>query len=240
MDNQQRRSLEDRIMLLGRNAKFGDGHIWKHPTCRNAKVIYTSTTEELLEIKYQIAPEIFRTGVRYQDLRTAKGRYPNAKPMFRLASLVNPIFTSLKSVDKLALIPSLTLEDLALWYLDDGSTIARKDSNYGYTRSYLYIGNTCETEEATLLFRSKMESIFNTDNIGTIKRHTPFTSDSNKVWVIPVKIAECILEEASKYSVLKHKFPSWITFRDQSNGLVESKGKSTRSAGISKGKNLDI
>lgn len=230
MDNQQPRSFEERLMLLARNAKFGDGTIWKHPECTNCKLVFTSTTPELLSAKMAVTPEIFKTGPRFQDLSSAKGRYPNAKPMYRLASTVHPLITDMKSTPKSALLQSLTLEDFGLWYLDDGSTIARTDSDYGYTRSYLYIGNACETDEMTSLFISTVERVFGTPNTGTIKRHTPFTSDKNKVWGIPVQIAEQILEEASRYNVLKHKFPSWIRFRDHSHGEVESKGKSTRSA----------
>lgn len=230
MDNQQPRSLEDRLLLLILNARFGDGTLWKHPECKNYKMVFTSTTPELLDAKYQLAPEVFKTGPKFQDLSKAAGRYKNAKPMYRLASTVHTMITEFKLKSKLELINMLSLESLALWYLDDGSTIERVDSTYGYTRSYLYIGDACETDEMYNAFKARMSSIFNADDIGAIKRHTPFTSDKNKVWNIPVRIAELILEEASKYSVLKHKFPSWIRFRDHSRGEVASKGKSTRSA----------
>lgn len=42
MDNQQPSSLEERLYVLGINAVFGDGYLWKHPECQNYKVIYTS------------------------------------------------------------------------------------------------------------------------------------------------------------------------------------------------------
>lgn len=226
MDNQQLQSLTVRKMLLAKNAYFGDGTLWRHPECKNYKVIYTSTTPELLEAKRTICPEMFKTGVKFQDLtKHASGRYPNAKPLYRLASLVDSIITDIKNTPHTVLLESLTLDDLALWYLDDGSTILRKDSNYGYTRSFLFIGSACNSDEYTEIFKSRISSIFNTDITGTVKRHTPFTSDNNKVWVIPIDIARVILKEASKYNVLKHKFPEWIEFRDHSHGEVGLKGK---------------
>ena len=226
MDNQQLQSLTERKMLLAKNAYFGDGTLWKHPECKNYKVIYTSTTPELLEAKRIICPEIFKTGVKFQDLtKHASGRYPNAKPLYRLASTVDSIITDVKKTPHSVLLESLTLDDLALWYLDDGSTILRRDSTYGYTRSFLFIGNACNSDEYTEIFKSRIRSIFNTDITRTVKRHTPFTSDNNKVWVIPVNIARVLLKEASKYNVLKHKFPEWIEFRDHSHGEVGLKGK---------------
>lgn len=233
MENQQLRSLNRRIMLIARNAYFGDGTLWKHPECSNYKVVYTSTTPELLEAKMTICPEIFSTGVKYQDMtKHSANRYPNAKPLYRLASRVNPIITDIKNTPHSVLLESLTLEDFGLWYLDDGSTIPRTDSDYGYYRSYLYIGKACNTDEYTNIFLSRISDLFKTDNVGTVKRHTPFTSDNNKVWNIPVSIAKTILIEASKYNVLKHKFPEWIKFRDHSHGEVGSQGKENRSATI--------
>lgn len=235
MDNQQLRPLSKRIMLLAKNAYFGDGTLWKHPECKNYKVIYTSTTPELLEAKKQICPEIFKTGVKFQDLtKHSSTRYPNAKPLYRLASTVNSIITDVKHTPNSILLDTLTLEDLGLWYLDDGSTILRKDSKYGYYRSFLYIGGACPTEEDTEIFRNSLSRIFevSVDKVGVIKRHTPFTSDKNKVWVIPTNIAKKILVEASRYNVLKHKFPQWVKFRDHSTGEVGLQGKEVPSAAI--------
>lgn len=235
MDNQQLRPLSEKIMLLAKNAYYGDGTFWKHPECKNYKVIYTSTTPELLEAKRQICPEIFKTGVRFQDMtKHSSARYPNAKPLYRLASTVNSLITDIKNTPNSIMLSSLTLEDLGLWYLDDGSTILRKDSKYGYYRSFLYIGGACSTEDETLIFKSTLSKIFKTslDKVGVVKRHTPFTSDENKVWVIPSTIAKEILLEASQYNVLKHKFPQWVKFRDHSFGEVGLQGKEARSAAV--------
>lgn len=225
MDNQQLRPLDGRIMVMAKNAVFGDGYLWKHPECVNYKVIFTSTSSDLLEAKMGICPEIFKTGVRFQDLSACKNRYPNAKPLYRLASLVNPLFTEMKHRSAEERINMLTVEDFGLWYLDDGSTITRKDSCSKGTRTLMYIGGACHTDYLTEAFRNKVSEVFDVSisEVGSIKRHTPFTTDYNKVWCVPNKIAYKILKEASRYNVLKHKFPLWVKFRDHSLGEVESR-----------------
>ncbi len=232
MDNQQPRSQEERVQMLCKNAKLGDGYLWKHPECKNYKLIFTSTTPELLLVKQNIAPEIFKSGIRGIDLSRAKGRFPNARPLHRLASIVHPLATQYKAKSYTDVIGELTLDDMALWYLDDGSTIARKDSEYGYTRSYLCVGSKLPTDEDVAIFLDKIKELYGVDNVGTIRLNGSSASDNNKIWNIPTEIAQQILECAAGYSVLKHKFPSWIRFRDHSHGEVESKGKSTRSTRV--------
>jgi hypothetical protein len=179
MGNQQPSNLEERITFLAKNAVFGDGQVWKHPECRNYKVIYTSTTPELLEVKRSIAPEIFKTGVKFQDLSKAK-RYANAKPMYRLASIVHPLITDIHNIGKQSLYTTLTLEDLALWYLDDGSTVKRTDTKGSY-RYILCIGNCCSTPEDQDLFTQRLRELFGA-NWGSIRPNNSKATENNKSW----------------------------------------------------------
>jgi hypothetical protein len=225
MDNQQPRPDEGKVQMLCLNARLGDGYFWKHPECVNYKLIYTSTTPELLYLKMGIAPHMFKSGVREIDLSRAKGRFPNAKQMYRLASVVSPTITKFKHLEIYDLIDLLTLDDLALWYLDDGSTIARHDNpQYEYTRTYLCIGNSFPDEQSREYFLKKMSSLFGEKSAGTIRANGSTASERNKVWSVPVTIAKSILNAASEYDILKHKFPSWVRFRDHSHGEVGLKG----------------
>lgn len=51
MENQQLSTNQEGLIKLARNAKLGDGCYWKHPECKNYKLIFTSTTAELLKVK---------------------------------------------------------------------------------------------------------------------------------------------------------------------------------------------
>lgn len=194
MDNQQPSTLVDRIRLLARNAKVGDGQIWTHPTCVNSKIIYTSTEPELLELKRRIAPEIFSTGVKFFDTSGHKGRYANAKPMYRLASVTHPIISIYKKLDKLDVVNEMSITDFALWFMDDGSSVERKDSG-GY-RYYLSIGNICSTPDKEEFFHRILSNKFG-PNHGSVHKNNSKATENNKSWIIPVKIAELILHQFS-------------------------------------------
>lgn len=229
MDNQQPRPFEERLAIIARNAKFGDGYYWKHPECKNYKVIFTSTCKDLLEVKRAYLPELFTSGVKEIPLSNAAGRFANAKPLFRIASRTSEVFSRYKMISHMDLLSELGIEDLGLWYLDDGCTIARRDSEYGYTRTSLCIGSICQSDSDRNKFLTEMRRIFNCSTIGNVGYNTPDRSTNNMRWNIPTKVSEKILEEGAKHCVLKHKFPSWVRFRDHSVGEVVSKGKSTRS-----------
>lgn len=230
MGNQQPRPKLRNLKILCMNAKFGDGYYWKHPECSNYKLIWTSINPELLELKRGMCPDIFKSGVAFVNLANAAGRFKNAKPLYRLASLTHPIITKYRNISMCELIGSLTLVDMGLWYLDDGSTISRRDSDYGYTRSFLCVGSKLSTPELEDIFLGKMRVLFNTENVGQIRLNGSTATDNNKIWAISTEVAEKLLLKASKYGIMKHKFPTWVRFRDHSHGEVESKGKSTRSA----------
>lgn len=206
MGNQQPSTLEERIYMLSKNAVFGDGSIWKHPECVNRKLIFTSTNRELLEVKINIAPEIFTSGITLIDTTNHKGRFPNAKPLYRLASIVNPIITSVYNIGKDELIKELTTEDIALWYLDDGCLIKRKDANSN--RYMICIGDSANSINRQNLLEAKLEQLFGT-KWGSIRLNNSKATTNNKTWFIPVKVAEeVILPLAAKYNIMKYKFPT--------------------------------
>lgn len=213
MENQQLSTFEERLRLLARNAKFGDGSLWQHPKCYNSKLIYSSTTPELLEVKRSIAPEIFTTGVVPITLneKAKVSRFKNAKDMYTLASTQNPIFTEYKLRDKLDIFRELTLEDFALWYLDDGCCLERRDYigrkgiiNHRYL---LCIGDSVNTELHRFAFNFAVQRVFNVEHVGRIGKNNSRATENNMNWFIPLPIAKVITAHASKYNVLPHKFP---------------------------------
>lgn len=206
MGNQHLSILEERIYFLAKNAVFGDGHLWKHPECNNYKVVYTSTTPELLEVKRKIAPKIFTTGVvKIRNLEKASGRFENAKQLYGLTSTVHPIFTKVKSLKKEELFKELTLEDFGLWYLDDGCVIRRSDTKNSF-RFFLCIGDCCSTRDKEQLFINQIHKLFG-GKCGGIRPNNSKATENNKNWVISKPTALIILEEAKKYNVLHYKFP---------------------------------
>jgi len=207
MDNQQPSTLEHRIRFLARNAKFGDGYLWKHPECRNWKGIWTSTTPELLEAKRQLAPNMFTTGVGTATVGKGNGRFANAKPLYRLASIVHPVFTAVALATKEELFPELSLWDFGLWYLDDGCCVIRKDYHtHGGHRFSISVGDCAETADRSALFHKCLQQLFGAD-YGRVVPNNSKATERNKTWYIPRHVAELILQEARKYNVLLHKFP---------------------------------
>jgi len=206
MDNQQVSSIE-KLKILAFNAKFGDGYFWKHPTCVNYKLIFMSTNKELLKAKMSIYPEIFPSGIStYRKAGIVKGVTDNAKELFRLTSLVHPLFTEYKHLSKEELLPQLTKFDFGLWYLDDGCCIRRKP-HFNY-RFFLCIGDTCVSEDLTQVFFSKIKELFpNEKTYGTVKKNNSKATQNNKNWVIPVPIAKKIMNEVETFFIIDKKFP---------------------------------
>lgn len=206
MGNQQPSTLEERLLFLAKNARFGDGYLWKHPKSKNYKMIFASTTPELLNIKYNIVPEIFSSGIYLVTNR--QGIYPNAKPLYNLASKTHPIITKVATMPLADLISTLTIDDFALWYLDDGSMLKRHEyKNKEYYRFILSIGNICATPENEEVFKKKLKELFG-DTFGRITKNNSKATERNKIWVIPKPIALQILAVAKqRYNVLPYKFP---------------------------------
>lgn len=205
MGNQQPSTLEERIWTPAKNARLGDGNLWKHPNGVNYKAVFTSTTPELLEVKLSIAPEVFGTGIR--EVTNRQGIYANAKPLYYLASRTHHIFTEAAKMPLSRLLTTLTLYDLALWYLDDGSLL-RKGKHKGktYYRYIISIGPICANPEDEEAFRERLCTLFG-PQYGSIRLNNSRATERNKIWVMPKSAAMRILPIARQYGVLLHKFP---------------------------------
>jgi len=206
MDNQQPSFLSGNLRSSILNAKFGDGTFWKHPECINCKIIFTSTTPELLEVKREVAPFIYSTGVKLVRKANAKHCYANAKPLYHLQSVVHNDFTVAKNWEKEKLIPYLTLNDFGMWYLDDGGFIVRNDTKKYTPRFYLCLGDVCSTEEKELVFRKHITKLFGAD-YGIIRFNGNKKSDKNKIWYLPHDIGHVLVKHAKKYLPVFHKYP---------------------------------
>lgn len=206
MENQQLNTNQDGLIRLAKNAKLGDGCYWKHPECKNYKLIFTSVTPKLLELKQSLAPNIFSTGVKERNYskKQQEKRYNNAKQLYRLASKVNSIFTKYKNKSKIEVIQEFDLIDFALWYLDDGCLVKRNDSN-SY-RVSISIGNLANTPEKRDKVIDKLQEMFG-DNFGRIYKNNSKATENNKTWYITKQVAKKISKEANKFKVLQNKIP---------------------------------
>lgn len=206
MGNQQPRFLKGIYRDIILNAKFGDGHLWKHPECKNYKIIFTSVTPQLLESKIKMAPDLFRTGVRVVRKAGAKNCFKNSKTLYHLQSLVNEDVTEAKFIEKIDLVKHLKVIDFANWYLDDGGFIVRNDSKKYTPRFYLCLGDVCETEEKESIFRERIEQIFGA-NYGSINLNGTAATSKNKIWYMPHSIGYALVEEAKKVLPNFYKYP---------------------------------
>lgn len=204
MGNQQLSILEP-TAFLARNAVLGDGYLWKHPECKNYKAIWTSTTPELLEVKRAIAPELFKTGVMPASTGRSNGRFANAKQLYRLASTVNATFTAYKTRSKESLFAELTIVDFALWYLDDGCCVQRRDARTGH-RFTLSIGDCAATPERRELFTSTLVSLFG-EKYGRVYKNNSKAGNNNLVWIMTKDAAHTLLDVARGWGIMPHKFP---------------------------------
>lgn len=219
MDNQQLSTLtiEERIKFLAIESRLGDGYLWRHPECRNYKIILTSTSPELLEAKQKICPYLFKTGVKFFETRNHKGRFPNAKPMYRLASIVHPFITEVAQYTTIQLLSQLTIDMLGLWFLDDGSTIRRTECKTESYRFILCLGSTVKEVENEQAFWSRIHMLFSnivTRTYGRIGFNSSkgYHRENNKKWDIPYPIAKVILKSARQHNALLYKCPdSFIT-----------------------------
>ena len=206
MGNQQLRFLMGDFRSVILNAKFGDGHLWKHPECKNYKIIFTSIHRELLEAKMALTPSLFRSGVRIIRKAGAENCFANSKTLYSLASLVHPDITEAKQTTKETAITKMEEFDFGLWYLDDGGFIVRNDAHKFTPRFYLCVGDNCETEKKEELFRSHIRSIYGA-NYGIIRHNGAKVSDKNKIWYMPHDIGYNMVYEARKVLSNFYKYP---------------------------------
>lgn len=220
MGNQQPRFLSGIYRDIILNAKFGDGHIWKHPQCKNCKLIFTSVNPELLEAKIAIAPNLFRTGVRVVRKAGAKNCFKNSKTLYHLQSLVHPDITEAKMIDRSDLVKYLTIKDFGLWYLDDGGFVLRSDAEKYTPRFFLCLGNVCETAKKELKFEKKILELFG-ENYGTIRLNGTNATERNKIWNVPHEIGYILVKEAKRFLPSFYKYPKNKVQRLSRKGVGE-------------------
>lgn len=207
MGNQQPSSL-DGLITLAKNAKFGDGYLWRHPECVNSKVIFTSTDYGLLEAKMSICPTVFPSGITLYRKEGAETNYClHSKALYKLASIVHPIFTKYHRKEKETALLDLTEEDFYLWYLDDGYCEPRPPK-YRFTLS---IGNSA-TGSSKMTFLSVVNTLFGgiktrNNSVGTIKKNNSKASENNMTWSIPTPIGIHISNGASLFYNMPNKCP---------------------------------
>jgi len=209
MDNQQPSNLKG-IQILARNAKFGDGYFWKHPECVNYKVIFTSTDRELLKKKMNIVPKLFPSGVSLYRREGAITNYcSNSKALYRLASLVHPIFTTYATIDKSDVIQEMTLFDFALWYLDDGSYHVRPPKGH---RFMIHIGDSATGNYRHRIFMQQVRNVFGSiqtrsGSSGIVIKNNSKATKNNMTWKMPIPYGLRIIEELISFHIMPTKFP---------------------------------
>ena len=207
MVNQQPSSL-DGIITLAKNAKIGDGYLWRHPECVNSKIIFTSTDLGLLKAKMELAPFIFPSGISLYRKEGAVTNYcSNSKALYKLASTVHPIFTKFHDTCKESVLKELNAFDFALWYLDDGNCQLRPPT-YRFSIS---IGNAA-TGSSKEIFMAKVRELFGSirsrkNSVGSIKKNNSRATENNMTWSMPTPIGIYISNLASSFYVIPNKCP---------------------------------
>lgn len=211
MGNQQPRFLDGNYRTISLNAMFGDGYFWKHPECRNWKVVFTSTNYEFLEAKKNICPEIFPSGIKIHRKSGAKNCFANSKTLYGIQSLVNEDFTEASSFkpSKEKLFKYLNKNDFGLWYLDDGGFMERSDVKKFTPRFFLCVGDCCDTEKKERMFKKQLNILFGANN-GVILFNGSQSGKSlkNKVWYPTIDVGYELVKQAKKLIKNCYKFPS--------------------------------
>lgn len=189
MGNQQPSTLVSACI----NAKLGDGTYWKHPDCKNYKLIWSSVNEDWILWKQEnLLPPNLRGSVSRKD-RKHDNCFPNAKPIFTMTSKVHPLITEWKGKTRVDALLHVGLRDLAIWFLDDGCLHHRKDA--GSYRIILSIGGLQEEHIKNLVYQ-----LFGSSNFGHVCLNNSRATQNNMSWVIPKPIAMQILHEARKFA----------------------------------------
>lgn len=177
------------------NAKLGDGTFWKHPECVNYKIVWSSIHRGWLEAKRTLFEGVSFAPIHSRDRSHDKGSFPNAKPLYSMATRTNTLVTDFATRSKAEVLPLLTIRDLAIWYLDDGCVIRRNDT--GSYRFFLCVGNVLGCEEELLLALRRCVGL---DHVGVLRKNNSKASPRNKSVVLTQKAALSILEEARPFT----------------------------------------
>ena len=190
------------------NVRLGDGHFWRHPECKNSKVIWSSICEDWVRWKQeQLLPASLRGSINVRS-RKKDRTYPNARPIWTAASLVHPDFTDAhEQLDCFEALTRLSDLGLGMWFLDDGCTVRRNDG--GSLRVSISLGPELSSDPDFVLDWARDR--FGTASTGRVAKNNSRASERNKVWIVPKPIAVQILMMARKIapSALLYKAPTW-------------------------------
>ena len=200
----------ENLRILARNAKVGDGCFWKHPESCNYNLVYTSTNREWLVYKAKLAGDKSSEVVLAREASSnKKGVYANSKSLYTLKIYANELFCEYVSKTNMRVLEEMSDIELAMWYLDDGCCIERRDHkstrgvmSYRYT---LCIGNFCEEDSKTEeLFLAHMTERFESiigNNAGRIVPNNSKATKRNRTWSMPVAVGKYLVSIARGFDV---------------------------------------
>lgn len=201
---------EKKLRVLARNAKVGDGCFWKHPESVRHNIIFTGTNRYWLEYKAKLAGDMASPVTEIRKAGSVgKGVFSNSKKLYSLKINVHDIFGEYKDKNNICILNEMSDEEIAMWYLDDGCCIERKDHrNKRGVPSYRYllcIGNFCEENaETEKLFIDHMVSRFKKiigNNAGRVVPNNSKATARNKNWAMPVAIGKYLVNIAKDFNV---------------------------------------
>ena len=199
-------SLTDAVV----NARLGDGHFWRHPECKNSKIIWSSIHEEWVRWKQgALLPPELRGSVHRRD-RSADRSFPNAKPIWTATSRVHPLFTAAhQQLTCFDAVSMLSGRGVGMWYLDDGCAVLRTDNTRKSYRVTLSLGSELSSQPGFIL--AWAGDYFGTARPGSTGKNNSRASARNKIWRIPKPIAIQIFAQARSIAPtsMLYKTPMW-------------------------------
>jgi hypothetical protein len=190
------------------NATLGDGFFWKHPESKNWNLVWNSVHKDWLVWKQSnLIPTTIKSNIRIQRRAGAAGCFANSKTLYSLKTHASEEIWMGQGMTTADALEQADLLDLAVWYLDDGSAVRRKDTRSSY-RIYLCVGPLTETD----LF-PHMERILGLSQkgLGRVFRNNSKASEKNKSWVLPKPAAVQVMKAARDIApkCMQYKTPLW-------------------------------
>ena len=194
----------DRALI---NVQLGDGHFWRHPQAIDSCIVWTSIHKDWLEWKrLNLLPKDLRLSIQVSRKAGASNCYPNAKTLYSTTSKPDAAISEARSMwTKQRALEGADLADLAVWYLDDGCCVFRKDSVGSY-RVTIAVGATTAQE----LF-PHMTRILHTQDLGRVYKNNSRATERNMSWIVPKPAAVQILGAAREIAPdqMQYKVPLW-------------------------------
>jgi len=114
------------------NAKLGDGFMHMNNNNVNAKMGFMSKNLEYLLYKLKMCLE---SGFSCTDISMGVSGYTGSADIYRFYVRVSPAITSVYKTPVEDVLRDLSKEDLAVWFLDDGSYHRRRNTMHLYCNS---------------------------------------------------------------------------------------------------------